>query len=84
MTSKGQIAIPVKMRNELSLNVGDKILVYTYGDTIMLKVLKLPDQSDIEREMKKAQDWAKEVGLTPSDVDEAIKYVRKTKNENSR
>lgn len=84
ITSKGQIAIPVKMREELSIKSGDKILAYTYGDTIMLKVLKLPDSSEFKKQLDEAQAWAKSNGLTQSDVDEAIDYVRKAKDENSR
>lgn len=77
ITSKGQIAIPVKMRKRLSIASGDKILAYTYGDTIMLKVLKLPKSSEFKKVMDEAQEWAQSVGLTQSDVDEAIKSVRK-------
>ena len=84
ITSKGQLAIPVKMREELKIKTGDKILAYTHGDTIMLKVLKMPELSEFEKEMDEAQKWAKSVGLTQSDVDEAIDYVRKAKNEDRR
>ena len=82
VTSKGQIAIPVKMREELGIKSGDKILAYSHGDTIMLKVLNLPDLSEFEKEMNEAQKWAKSVGLTQSDVDEAIEYVRTNKHKN--
>lgn len=81
VTSKGQVAIPVKMREELEIKTGDKILAYTHGDTIMLKVLKMPDISEFEKEMDETQKWAKSVGLTQSDVDEAIEYVRKNKQK---
>lgn len=81
VTSKGQVAIPVKMREELKIKTGDKILAYTHGDTIMLKVLKMPDISEFKKEMDDAQKWAKSVGLTQSDVDEAIEYVRKNKQK---
>jgi len=43
----------------------------------MLKVLKIPGISEFEKEMDDAQKWANSVGLTQSDVDEAIEYVRK-------
>ena len=81
VTSKGQVAIPVKMREELKIKTGDKILAYTHGDTIMLKVLKMPELSEFEKEMDEAQKWAKSVGITQSDVGEAIEYVRKNKQK---
>lgn len=81
VTSKGQVAIPVKMREELEIKTGDKILAYTHGDTIMLKVLKMPDISEFEKEMDDTQKWAKSVGLTQSDVDKAIEYVRENKQK---
>lgn len=84
VTTKGQIAIPVSIRKELSIENGDKLVVYTFGDTIMLKVLKVPSNEEFLKMMDNAQEWAKSVGYKEEDVDATIKEVRqKTLNENN-
>ena len=85
VTSKGQIAIPTKIREELSIESGDKLVAYTYGDCIMLKVLKVPEIERFRAMAKEAQEWAQSVGLTEEDVNTFIKDYRKRKrDENSR
>lgn len=79
VSSKGQIVLPSKVRNSLSIQTGDRFAVYVYEDTIMLKPLRLPSESEIEKEFKDAQEWAKSVGLTEEDVNDAIKTVRARK-----
>lgn len=41
VTTKGQISIPVSIRKKLSMDKGDKLVAYTYGDSLILKVLKM-------------------------------------------
>ena len=85
VTSKGQIAIPVSIRKELSIESGDKLVAYTYGDCIMLKVLKVPEYEQFLAMVKEAQEWAQSVGLKEEDVNTFIKdYRKKKRNENSR
>ncbi len=84
VTTKGQIAIPISIRKELSIENGDKLVAYTFGDTIMLKVLKVPTNEEFLKMMDNAQEWAKSVGYKEEDVNEIIKEVRqKTLNENN-
>ena len=84
VTTKGQIAIPISIRKELSIENGDKLVAYTFGDTIMLKVRKVPTYEEFLKMMDNAQEWAKSVGYKEEDVDEIIKEVRqKTLNENN-
>ena len=77
VTSKGQIAIPVNIRKKLDIANGDKLLVYTYGDSLLLKVLKLPSSDEFKKNMDEAQAWAKSVGYQESDINPIIKEVRK-------
>jgi pantoate kinase len=53
--------------------------MYTSGDMIMLKALKLPKADEFEALLDEAQSWAESVGYKESDVDEIIKSVRKSK-----
>ncbi len=79
VSSKGQIALPVSLRKMLSIDTGDKLVAYTSGDVIMLKVLKLPTAEEFEESLKEAQNWATSAGYQESDVDGIIKSVRKKK-----
>lgn len=81
VSSKGQISLPVGIRKKLSIETGDKLVAYTSGDVIMLKVLKLPDAAEFEASLDKAKDWATSVGYEENDVDSIVKSVRKRKKE---
>ncbi len=79
VSSKGQISLPVGIRKKLSIDAGDKLVAYTSGDVIMLKVLKLPSAEEFEASLNAAQQWASSVGYEEKDVDEVIKSVRRSK-----
>ena len=79
VSTKGQIAIPVSMRRDLEIDAGDKLVAYTSGDVIMLKVLKIPKLDEFEQALNEAQEWAKDVGYLESDVNAIIKETRKSK-----
>lgn len=79
VSSKGQIALPVSLRKMLSIDTGDKLVAYTSGDVIMLKVLKLPTAEEFEESLKEAQSWAASAGYQESHVDGIIKSARKKK-----
>ncbi len=79
VSSKGQIALPVSLRKMLSIDTGDKLVAYTSGDVIMLKVLKLPTAEEFEESLKEAQNWAASAGYQESDVEGIIKSARKKK-----
>ena len=79
VSTKGQIALPVSMRRDLEIDAGDKLVAYTSGDVIMLKVLKIPKLDEFEQALNEAQEWAKDVGYVESDVNDIIKETRKSK-----
>ena len=79
VSTKGQISLPVNIRKRLSINTGDKLVVYTSGDVIMMKVLKLPTVEEFEASMDEAKDWASSVGYQEEDVNDIIKSVRNSK-----
>jgi AbrB family looped-hinge helix DNA binding protein len=76
VSSKGQISLPVKIRERLSINTGDKLVAYTSGDVIMLKTLKLPSAEEFEASLDEAQKWAASVGYGENDVNDIVKSVR--------
>jgi len=81
VSSKGQISLPIAIRNKLSIYSGDKLVVYTSGDVIMLKALKLPSAEEFEASLDEAQKWATSVGYKEEDVDNIIKSVRQSKRK---
>ena len=81
VSSKGQISLPVTIRKSLSIDAGDKLVAYTSGDVIMLKVLKLPTAEDFEASLNQAQEWASSVGYGEDDVNDIIKSVRRSKRK---
>lgn len=54
----------------------------TWGD-IMLKMLELPDAEKIEESLDEAQKWASSVGYKEEDVNDIIKSVRQSKQNES-
>lgn len=77
VSSKGQISLPVSIRQKMDIDAGDKLAVYTSDDVIMLKVLRLPSAEEFRASLDEAQAWASSVGYTEEDVDDIIKSVRK-------
>ena len=45
------------------------------------KPIKEPNLAEFEAVLASFQNWAKEVGVTEADIDEAIKEVRKNKRK---
>lgn len=77
MSTKGQIVLPKKIRTALNLGSGTQFIVFSDQGNILLKPIMEPKLSDFEAVLKKAQKWASENGLKESDIDDAIKAVRR-------
>ena len=81
LSSKGQISLPIAIRRNLNIDAGDKLAVYTSGDVVMLKVLRLPTVEEFSETLDEAKEWADSVGYKESDVNDIIKSVRKKKRK---
>ncbi len=81
LSSKGQISLPIAIRRNLNIDAGDKLAVYTSGDVVMLKVLRLPTIEEFSETLDEAKEWADSVGYKESDVNDIIKTVRKKKRK---
>ena len=81
MSTKGQIVLPKQIRSDLNLDAGTKFVVFSENNTILLKPISEPKLSEFEAVLNSFQSWAKEVGVTEADIDEAIKAVRKNKRK---
>ena len=76
LSSRGQVVIPEEIRRRLGLEPGVQFVVVGEGDVVVLKALKAPRVSDFKALLDEAQHSAEEAGLTPTEVDEAIREVR--------
>jgi len=73
LSSKGQIVIPAKIRKELKLSKGDKLLLERRGDTIILRpVVKLSKLRGVDKiegaseEIEKMrEEWDREFERRP-------------------
>lgn len=75
VSSKGQITIPIEIRNKLNLKEGDKVLFLEENGRIVLANSSYVALRDMQEEMK---GKAEEVGLdSEEDVNELIKNIRK-------
>ncbi len=77
VSSKGQVVLPKTVREALSLDTGSKLVVLTDGENILLKPIIAPSLDEFESLMQESQKWAKEVGMTEEDIDDAISAIRK-------
>ncbi len=77
LSSKGQVVLPKAIRDALALSPGSRLMVFSDGDNILLKPIKQPDISEFNMLMDKANKWAQDVGMTETDITDAIKEVRK-------
>jgi AbrB family looped-hinge helix DNA binding protein len=76
LSSKGQVVIPEAIRDRLGLEAGVQFVVVAEGDVVVLKVLRAPKMSDFKALLDEAQRSAEVVGLTPEDIEEALREVR--------
>ncbi len=76
VSSKGQVVIPKTIREQLNLESGRPLVVFSDGSNILLKPIPRPDISEFRALMDATAAWAKEVGLTEEDITDAIKTVR--------
>ena len=80
VSSKGQVAIPAKIREQLSIAAGDKFTIYATKDAVIMKKITLPTKDEFEAELKNAQGWVDSVGYRQEDVEKIIDVARKEKS----
>ena len=76
VSSKGQIAIPVSYRKELSLNEGSKLAIFSDGENIILKPIALPSEESLLSALADMREYAKNAGLNDDNVKDTIKASR--------
>ena len=79
LSSRGQVVIPEEIRNRLGLEPGDQFVVVGEGNVVILKTVEPPNAKKLKALMNKVQAAAKAAGVTPEDVERAIREVRASK-----
>lgn len=77
MSSRGQVVIPLDIREHLGLRDGEKFVVVGEEDTVILKKITMPTFKNFDKLIEKTQQFAKQKGITKEDVESAIKRARK-------
>lgn len=79
LSTRGQVVIPEEIRNRLGLEPGAQFVVIGEGDVVVLKALKPPKLEELKSLLDKVQKAAEAAGVTPADVEKAIREVRAAK-----
>ena len=77
MSSRGQVVIPLDIREQLGLKEGEKFLVVGEEDTVILKKITMSSFKNFDKLMQKTQQFSKDKGVTKADVESAIKRARR-------
>lgn len=81
VSSKGQVVIPLQIRKELSINAGDELLAFSYGDSIMIKKVKLPSKEKMQAEIAAVDKAIGKKIPTEDDINSIIKAHRENKRK---
>ena len=77
LSSRGQVVIPLDIREQLNLKEGEKFIVVGEDDTVLLKKVAMPSFKNFDSLLQKTQQFAKDKSLSTADVETAIKRARK-------
>lgn len=76
VSSKGQIVVPSRIREELNLKSGEKLMIIADGSNIMLKKVSEKTLQSFKNLTKDIKIRTKKIGLDKDDVSRAIDFVR--------
>jgi len=77
LSSKGQIVIPDRIRKQLHLKTGSKLIVITDGSNLLLKPLEAPKMETFKKLIKESRKIVKSEKIQKNVVEKAIKGVRR-------
>jgi AbrB family looped-hinge helix DNA binding protein len=80
VSSRGQIAIPSSIREEMGLEEGSKVMFLLKDHTVLLRKIVPESWEEITKPLKEA---AKKSGFKESDVDALIHKMRREKRAKS-
>ncbi len=81
VSSKGQVVIPNRIRKDVGIMTGSKLMIITDGQNLLLKPIQAPKYETFKELIKESHALAKKSGLKKADLEKSIKKLR---NENRR
>ncbi|HME32290.1 MAG TPA: AbrB/MazE/SpoVT family DNA-binding domain-containing protein [Terriglobales bacterium] len=79
MSSRGQVVIPERIREQLRLEPGAEFVVIAKDDVLVFQRLSSPSWEQFDSLIREARRQARIVGLTIRDVKRATAKVRSTR-----
>ena len=80
MSSKGQVVLPEALRQMYGWQSGTAFTILAYKGSIIMQPLKTPTDEEIaaefEEAFEEARRQARDAGMTPMDISNAIAEVR--------
>ena len=80
MSSKGQVVIPEPFRSRYGWGANTSFTFTALDGSLIMQPIVVPRESDLRRRfgvlIRKCREEAKEAGLTPADIEDAIAEVR--------
>lgn len=76
LSSKGQLVIPGRIRKQLGITPGTKMVVFTDGTNVLLKPVATPRIKNFAQLIRESRKLAKERGIRQRDLKAIIKRVR--------
>ena len=76
LSSKGQVVLPLNIRENLHLEEGERFVVVASGDTVVLKRLEMPSFAGAQALVYKSRAFAHKAKLSPKKVKDAIRKAR--------
>lgn len=78
ITSKGQVTFPKVMRDRIHAETGDYILFRAKGDKVEVEKIAMTPEEQLIQLSRATQARFKKSGVTRKDVEEAIRWARKS------
>lgn len=83
VSGKGQVVIPQSIRERLKIGPKTKLLVYGYGDAVIMKKMEIPDVAkDLERLYARIDKKVAKYGpLSDEDINHIMQEIRRKRRE---
>lgn len=76
LSSRGQVVIPEKIRKQMGLKDGAKLMVITDGTNLLLKPIKEPKIESFKKLIEESRKIAKREKIKKSDLKKIIEEIR--------
>jgi len=77
LSSKGQVVIPDRIRKQLGLVTGTKLIVISDGSNLLLKPMEEPKIDVFKKLMEESKKFGKQEKLKKTDLKKTIQDVRR-------